>query len=484
MPSPLLAGMSALWVQPDGAGNQPFYLGCHSLGDIAQQQGAKTLLFCPDESGNNAFKVIGSYKAAKGPATALLTTNIFATADWLEQVKDGIPIYLVKALNGRRDIFGNYDRIYILTSCTITNKTLVAMSALQPADNRNSQQTFELSADDLYRIWSITAVRQGTTEPDNLTDIVFFDLHPGRMALNGYAANIATAGSATNEANVLHTTDGGVTWTAVSGNPFGGGLDIGAIEAFAVDATTIRILAAKGTTQAGETAQVSYSDDQGVTWTVVDVGSTNGQFVEGPSGLFALDLYHIWLVTQDGYSYFSSDGGVTWTNQTAAAPLTDDLLSISALDASYAVVGGKSNALMKTQNGGTTWAEVTGPSAESANDANAVVQLDADIMLAGYSDGKLYRTEDGGVTWDEKSFSGSGTGSIVALEFNNPYVGFMVRNIAGVGSVLRTWDGGHTWEVVTTPVNSGLNSLHVVADNEAFVVGDTHTSTGFIAKAS
>jgi len=43
-----LGSQSSLWIQLNGPNTAPAYLGCHSVGDVDEPQGDKTLLYCPD----------------------------------------------------------------------------------------------------------------------------------------------------------------------------------------------------------------------------------------------------------------------------------------------------------------------------------------------------------------------------------------------------------------------------------------------------
>jgi photosystem II stability/assembly factor-like uncharacterized protein len=73
-----------------------------------------------------------------------------------------------------------------------------------------------------------------------------------------------------------------------------------------------------------------------------------------------------------------------------------------------------------------------------------------------------------------------GGGSIPRLVFEEDmhYFGGAVWNSGGVGTLLRTEDGGVSWLEWSTPTNTGLNGLTWVDPNMCYVVGDD----GFIAK--
>jgi photosystem II stability/assembly factor-like uncharacterized protein len=70
-----------------------------------------------------------------------------------------------------------------------------------------------------------------------------------------------------------------------------------------------------------------------------------------------------------------------------------------------------------------------------------------------------------------------------SLSFLNEQIGFMAYNTAGVvGSVLRTIDGGHEWQVLTTPTNSGLNQIAAMREDLAYAVGEPNGGTAVFLK--
>src|SRR5690606_27178368 len=84
---------------------------------------------------------------------------------------------------------------------------------------------------------------------------------------------------------------------------------------FAIDRNTRRILVFRGTTDVSAPAEAAYSDDGGTTWTNVNIGSDNGEFVSSPKAVHAINQYNIWAGTNSGRIYFSNDGGGTWVAQ-------------------------------------------------------------------------------------------------------------------------------------------------------------------------
>jgi len=488
----------ALWVQPDGPNTKPEYLGCHDLDDIVQPGGASSLLLCFDHNSPTGYRTVGSTHEPPGPVTTAITMFINETADWMETINCPFPLYVQGWKCGKPDVFGNYVRWFALAHAEKGDETLAGLS--RRSEDVESTQAFAITAwPPVTRGFTVEAMRQSTSETEGLNDIAFCNVakcadecgESQAVCDDGCAVGDAAAGSPTNEADVICTSSGGGTWTATTFDPFAGGEDIASFVCFYVGADTVRHVVARGTTDALNPAEIAYSDDGGVTaWTNVDVGIIDGQFAVGGNSLFAIDQYHIWLVTSGGYVYFSDDGAVTWTVQEAAGISGGaDFICVWFADENNGFAGGVGNVLARTVDGGATWTAVVGPVAEAANDVQCITRnKDSDIWWAGYDGNtRMYYTTDDGVTWTARAFTGSGVagGEVADIAFYDDLCGWMLSNTSGpVGTAHRTRDGGYTWEAVATPTNAGLNAIWPCGCNLAFAVGEASGGTAVILKIS
>jgi photosystem II stability/assembly factor-like uncharacterized protein len=487
-----LAGNGALFLQPSGPNTAPAYMGCHMLGDLEEPRGDVTLLFCPDPSRPNAFRVIGSFKGAPGPVTTAITADTLKKADYLETIRCPVPIYVHKISCGRTDVFRNYDRTFILNKADITSITRSNQVARDPDNQDRSMQEFAISAQELLLGFNLQGARQSVSETEALNGVVACgdlrcagdcgdDQEPCDIM---YAIGDAAGGSPSNVANVLVTTDGGATWTETAANPFAAAEDIRGIACFSIDKNTTRIIVGRGTTDAGNPAEIAYSDDSGATWTLVDVGAVLGQyFVGGKDAIFALDYNHVWAVTSGGYIYFSSDGGATWTAQESAVLTTEDYQGVSFSDDSNGYAVANSDVIVRTLDGGDTWSAVSATGG-GANILSVEVLSDSHAWV-GDAAASLYFTKDGGTTWTERDIAGaSDTGTITAIQFINELQGALLHNTAGpVGTLYYTNNGGYDWQAVVTPSNAGLNSLVICSSQLIYAVGEPQGGTAFVLKA-
>lgn len=486
-----LAGNGALWVQPDGPNSQPQYLGCHSLSDITEPMGDVTLVYCPDPAIPNKFKVIGSYQSqATDGVTTSIETDVSSLADYLERINCPVPIFVHKVSNGRKNNFTAYDRSFVLKECRITQRSMTNMVAKDPESQERSTQSFDITAEELLRAFSMNTTRIPISEVEALNAIIALNdsqcagdfgdaIDPGDYVFVG---GDTLAGSTANTADVWRSLDGGSAWSLFQYDPFDGGEIISAIQYLNMGSGVIRILAACGTTGSGG-AKIAFSDDWGATWTHVTLPTAVGEYITGPAGLFVLDYYNIWAVTTGGYVCKSSNGGSSFAVQSSADLTTEDLNAVHFSDENNGYAGGTNNAILSTSDGGEIWEAVTGHTDQSADGITDVRVHSAYRIWLSYDDGELYYSHDGGVTWNLRSHPKSGSGSIAAMDWLDDYVGIMVHNSdLSVGTVLMTIDGGYDWVSISTQTNLGLNDISIVDPSLAYAVGEVQGGTAVILK--
>jgi hypothetical protein len=462
-----------LWVQPDGPNSEAYFLGCHDVDDVTESGGGTSLIRCfkPDGSG---WKIIGATIEPPDAIDIKITTPIGQVADWLETLRCPATLYITGHKCGRRDMFTGWQRAFVFNLAAPGDRGLSGLAKRE--EDTVSEMSFSFSArPPVLRLYEMSSQRLSTAEDQVLRDVYSCSQQKcadacgeaSRECDTLYAVAEADAGVT---ANVLRS--GTTAWAALTADPFGNKENIMAIACFAIDADTTRILVARGSVAANP-AGVAYSDDDGATWTTVEVGSVNGQAALGGGSLLALDMHHVWLVTSGGYVYFSDDGGEGWTVQDGGiAAGGDDLYAISAADEDVLMAVGESGTVIMTRDGGETWSSAT---SAGGNNLVAVTYNPYGIWFAGSSTGKLYFSNDDGETWYERTgWPGSSSGNITDIAFVNEVVGFMTHNVtAGTGYVLRTPDGGYTWERIAAAENAvSLYALHACNENLVYAVGD------------
>lgn len=474
----------------------PVYFGGYDLDDISGDEGGINLLQQFDVNGD--YEVVGYTQDAPSPIEFSLTGWLGKNAEYLERVKCPFYLHVNKRCGGLANLITNYDRAVVLQVLKKTNRTLAALV------NRNdeaegSEQTFDFSgAIPILDVYRVTPDRQTNAEPRAANDIALITdercvgcAGPGWDAAKYGAAS--TDGTAGVSADVLFTYDAGANWSIGAADPFAVLEDIQPIVGFMLERNKIRWLVGRGTTDAGNPGEIAYTDFNletdtvaGAAWTLANVGATNAQFFQTKKTIFVYDRYNLWGVTTGGYIYKSEDAGASWTAQESGVLSAAILHVVRFVKGSKLIgfVGGATNTLLRTLDGGVTWSALAGPSAQAAATINSLFAHDRYNIFLCYNDGELWRTIDGGLTWTQVTgWTGSGVGQVRDIHFVNDVIGYMIVNSAGpVGTVLFTRDCGVTWEALTTPTNIGLNSLVAVRSNLAYAVGEIQSATAVILK--
>lgn len=483
-----VAGEAAVWVQRNGPNTEPVYLGCHETGDITIPYGDVTLFYCPDPAGSGLFIVRGSTQNAPGNITTSVVSDYTDEFDELERARFPMTLFVHKAKRGRRDSFTNRDRSVILVNSRITQRTITALSSRSPENNNRSENSFDITAEAAFEDGVMTLVRQTIAEANAINNLRFCNTAQPRTADSIARASceigFATADAAASAtANVLKTTNG-ATWTATGADPFAADEHVMGLACFDVSRDVTRVLVGRGSTDSDDPGEMAYSDNSGSSWTLVELGAVDADFLATPHSLYALDSANIYAVTDLGYIYKSIDGGLTWTAKESAI-ITGGAAwrAVHFVDRNVGWVAGETNLVARTIDAGETWSAITGPAGKSAVSINTVYCFDKNRAWLGFNDGTLYYTFDGGATWSQRSFTGTGTGAIKAMAFMNDLLGYILHNNGStVGSLHKTIDGGYTWEKVTTPTNSGLNSLFICDNFKIYASGEVNSGTGVILK--
>ena len=489
MSKPFRTPQWGLWIQPDGPNTTMRFLGCHTLDDISEPGGGINELircFKPDGTG---WDILGATINPPDPVTTTVTGLIDKTADYLERVAEGancpFPLYVNGKLCPPYDVFAGASRWYAIEQSIIGTKGL--MSLVHRDEDSISEQSFEITAyPPVLRGRDVSSDRLGmATFTDNANDIATCSIPDCASTDCGEATDycevlvIATDTDGTNEPQILRSADNGATWAATAADPFNAKESAKAVECFSVGANTSRILVARDTV-AATPMHVEYSDDAGANWTDVTVtGSTNAYAAVYGGALYAIDMYHIWLVITDGAAgseiWFSEDGGVTWTAQTLADP-TKFLYAIYFKDEDVGMVVGAADYIEVTTDGGDTWAAATA-TGDGGDLLSVSENQGGDIWWVTSDDGQIYYSTDHGTTWAERTFTGSGAGAVYDAGWSSRTVGWMVHSpTAATGIVYRSRNGGLTWEVESDTVDGELYAIEPCTINQAWSVGEVGAS--------
>ena len=237
---------------------------------------------------------------------------------------------------------------------------------------------------------------------------------------------------------------------------------------------------------------VLLSEDGGASWRWTLNTPVNA--VE-PAG----DGMHGWAVGVGGAIFATSDGGKSWNQQQSGTDVYLD--SISAFDSQRAVTMGavatgdipesfRRNAVLRTEDGGATWVPVQLPEKVEL-DSLAALRGGSKAWLSAtkcnpdpaapngctYGDKVLLTSDDSGRTWKEIASQ-----TLWGMKFVSASTGWALGP-----SLLRTGDGGKSWQVVRdiTAENKAFADLSVLGEDTLMLVEiDPNTSMQQIVKTA
>ncbi len=243
-----------------------------------------------------------------------------------------------------------------------------------------------------------------------------------------------TVGESNDYGLILHTKDGGKTWTRQ-----GDSLQLPNTEfqdICIIDKNTLLVV--------GDDTNSNYnvfkSVNRGETW--IASGSGNLKNV-GYEGIFALDKNNIWIVGQEGSIYYSTDVADTWTKIEVPAEYQEKTFNRIA--------------------------------AKSKDDIWVTISNAVDDSFP-----ILLHTTDGGINWEPlnplKDLFGSGDHPYFHDYLGIKIFGNSIWAVGGFGRfIIRSADNGSTWEDITVPGSGGIydaNDIFLLSETEAYVVQD------------
>lgn len=482
------SGEGDLFVQDDFS--EVFeWLSCSGVGDLPLPKGDLTPVYCPDPASKGKFKIEDYVQGEPGAPTTTLTRPLSAVANWLlEQGESGCEFNMLATYGcgGTRSDPDNWDVAALGIGARVSNSRILAEAvAMSPGDNDRVMTDAEVSYIDRVTLYKIGVNAQTVGQTTGGNGIAFLPAacetrcaSARRGCYEGYAA----LDGAIYNSLVLYTRDGGATWTETAVDPFTySGGDASDVVVFETSDGGHKAIVSRGSATEGEPAEVAVTEDWGATWSNVDVGAVNGQYI---TDLFKHNAY-VWAVTNDGYIYRSVNQGSSWIALEEADETTEQINAIAMYSSSVGYAVGNSNVFLYTTDG-SEWNARTGP-ATGVNLLSVAVNRYGHVYV-GAANGNLYMSEDGGQNWTLVSSFGIGTVDFIAFDDDNRYIGLLVWNDSdSVGWVYRSYDGGPSWyraQNQSSGYNSGINAGFICGANEMNVIGEAHGGDTFIAKVS
>lgn len=486
-----------VWLMRGGASPfvTPTYEGQAKAGTPRYSKGTGTILTDPDPDRLGEFIEIDTLPAARSkpqlPLTARYTSELSALLDIVNVgCLSDIQVH-IGFCQDPKDFNLGWDKVLVLENATGDDYGMSGdLGALNESDRAIVDETVTFSGTALYEIGRINLAEQASTQLETeVIDLVICD----RVQCTGtcgrgsdgcqkvFAVEKAGGTSPSSKMNVVFTLDGGATWDYTSVSTAGA----------SDDPTGIACVGRNLVVISNEGSNLHYTDLADLetgdeVWTAMAEGF---EATHEPNAIFSRGTSQTWLVGDGGYIYFAEDVTVEVVVQDAGNGTTEHLLAIDGYDDRNLVAVGMNNAVVVTTDG-VNWFVISGP--ESGAQLNTVAYKPDGVIIVGTNAGKAWATRDLGETWRAVTFPGTGTGVVKKIIFTSNQVGYMAHtNVAGLGRILRTINGGATWYVTpegagSIPTNDGLNSLAVCANvNRVFAGGlGANGTDGIIVKGA
>ena len=187
-----------------------------------------------------------------------------------------------------------------------------------------------------------------------------------------------------------------------------------------------------------------------------------------------------YAVGNGGTALSTSSAGASWSGLTTGT--TGDLERVQVLSPTNVVVGGAGGCITRiSADGGQTFKRIFNVSESGCPEPVAAFSfVSAQLGLLLLHNGAVEATADGGETFARKTgipgtaASSSGGGAVgVALHFVSASVGiaFVSDPTSGASSAYMTPDGGVSWTQVTLPAGAKITALDWVDANDAYAIG-------------
>ena len=218
---------------------------------------------------------------------------------------------------------------------------------------------------------------------------------------------------------------------------------------------------------------IGYTTDGGASWQKSEI-KISADLAE----VYFLDEKHGWAVGADG-TIVTTSNGQDWEPQTSK--VGNGLKGIYFVNEEVGYAAGESDTILSTKNGGRSWKVLQGGQLgavgdDDANMYNAVQFLDeetgwlAGVRVSPSTQGQsalIQKTTDGGQSWVTKETGGK-EDILEDIFFLNASMGWAVGEN---GIILHTDNGGESWTEQTSGTPETLRSVGFADENNGWAAG-------------
>lgn len=210
----------------------------------------------------------------------------------------------------------------------------------------------------------------------------------------------------------------------------------------------------------GSTYNIHKTTDGGENWTDQSSGYTATRFKD----IWIHNSEKVTMVGNFGLIIQTEDGGENWT--TIDSSLDHHLSGIFFVDDMLGFICGDAGTIIRTKDGGTNWEELNTGVIGVLNDVYFIDENNG--FACGWN--VMIKTEDGGESWTAPEFFPIPTTNyqMQKIDFTSPSTGYVCGDI---GQILKTEDGGNTWDFFVSGTEESLQSIEFISDKIGFVCG-------------
>lgn len=480
--TPLTSAFTRIFLIDGGArpDHKPEYEACMRMQGLSQGFGDIERIECPDPFNWGKFVEVAQIRGATERPTTTLEGRYFidALSTLMDLARKGCSFDVQLHMGECTDpsSFNTFKKSVVLESAQLVNYATDELGALSSGDNSEVNETADLSAMDMFEIFPLSMTEQaGSAVTNEVIDVTICDsISCGECEDQSdgcqkiFGLTIAAGGSVSTPADVVYSLNGGTNWYTHDVDTLGPAEEPNALACIGLYLVVV----------SNETDSIHYSllSEYGtpgvVDWTeqttgIVAAGSPNDIWSAGNSAF---------IVGDGGYVYKTDDPTAGVEILSAGSATTDDLQAVHGLSEFFAVAVGDNGAVIYTTDG-DTWGATGSTPVGAAVTLNGVAVRGENDWIVVTDGGEMYFTLDQGTTWTVKAFPGSGSGVCRDIVFASQSVGYLSHDTsANRGRILRTYDGGYSWQVLpegsgSLPLNDAINALAACESDHNFVVG-------------
>lgn len=478
-----------VWVPTDGPGSAMEILRPIGAGDISQPYGTRSVVWVNGTNGE--FVPFDTEDAPPGDnPTTTFTFFPQGRQNFLERMANAQDVFhMQKRLSPCYSIdnptgWRTQGRVWHYSQGKVQSNTNAAAPTVR-AGGALIEDSVEVVFLQVLEFLALSLTTQTTTETENLMAICGLSEkadacgggYPGpdkMLFIGGDADTAATA-------NVLYSVTGGGTWAAMTNDPFAANEHI---QAAAVRSYNdgFRLVVGRSVTDAGNPPEIAYATAAAfdattvaaLTWTTVNIGATNAEFV---TAIFWPELNRLYVGLNAGDIYLSTNQGESFTR------IYDGSTQINAFASDKFggvwAVGATNTILYESANNRGVFTAKVGPSGGGTFYSIAIAY---DGKIYAGNGQSLYKNNNDAKTagaWTtEKDFGSGKTVQGIVCEGNHklPNGDSEIIRVLVDGTSGAVWDsvdGGNSFQQVTNLTNTGYNDWYVKrVGNGAIIVGD------------